>query len=441
MESGAHGCADAALALFEQLLIPSLLEDYRHSLGLRIGGGLFSFSLTVWLGIRRRLGGGLSIEQTWNSCSPEIALRLSPKSKRSKSGVLSGYASGFDNARRSIPLSLVEVAADGIFEEAQALLVPQAASGWFLIDGSSLSLHSTASLKKAFPSRGGAGGPSYWSLVKFVVAHDLETGLAVRPEAGPMYGPDAVSEQELAYRLLERISKGYGVIADRNFGIFQVAWALRDRPMVLRLTDIRAKSMLKGKANFNDDVDLPHLWRASKAQARAHEELKDSFVPGRIVCRKVLGPKGKLVNVSLFTNDLMSSAEDLVRLYTKRWNVETDLRSFKQTLGMQMVGAQSPEMVLKELILGSAAYNIIRTVMALAAQKAGVQPRQLSFARAKGCIEIFAGRGPITDEAIDEMLVLIAVRKLPNRKEQQSYPREVWTRQPRYPARKKITNE
>ena len=88
-----------------------------------------------------------------------------------------------------------------------------------------------------------------------------------------MYGPEAVSEQELAYRLLERITKGYGVIADRNFGIFQVAWALRERPMVIRLTDVRAKSMLRGKANFNDDVDLPHHWRPSKTEARAHEEL------------------------------------------------------------------------------------------------------------------------------------------------------------------------
>ncbi len=58
MESGAHGCSDAALALYEQLLIPSLLEDVRRSLGLRVGGGLFSFALTVWLGIRRRLGSG-----------------------------------------------------------------------------------------------------------------------------------------------------------------------------------------------------------------------------------------------------------------------------------------------------------------------------------------------------------------------------------------------
>jgi hypothetical protein len=363
---------------------------------------------------------------------------LSPESKRARSGTLSAQASGFDYARRHLPLSVVELAADAIFTEAQALLGSDSvSSGWYLIDGSSLTLESTPSLKKAFPPRAKSGGPSRWPVLKFAVAHDLLTGLALRPEVGPMYGSDAVSEQELAYRLLERIPKGCGVIADRNFGILQVAWALRDRPMLLRLTEVRANSMLKGRADLNEDIDMPYVWQASGWEKSHHKELKDAAVSGRIVSLQVLGPKGQPVHFCVFTNDLSSTAEELVHLYTKRWNVETDLRTLKHTLDMETAGAQSPDMVVKELILGVAAYNIVRTVMAQAAHNANLEPRQLSFTRAKACIEIFATRGPINEQAIDEMLRLIAGRIQPKRKPKRSYPRQVWTRTRKYPERKK----
>jgi putative transposase len=435
MESGAHGCADAALALYEQLLSPSLLDEARRSFGLRGGGGLFHSALTIWLGIRRRLGGGLSVEQTWLSCSIDEVLRLSPRSSRAKSGALSPHASGFDYARRHLPLELVRLAADVIFSEAQALLEAKPEASWYLIDGSSLTLERTSSLAQVFPAASNQHGPIHWLIVKVAVAHDLYSGLSMRPEWGPMHGPNAVSEQEMAYKLIERLPAGCGVIADRNFGILQVAWALRDRPMLVRLTDARAKPMLKGKGTLDADVDVPHTWNPSAWERSHHQEFKQMSVPGRIVVRHVLGPKGKKVRVCLFTNDLSASAEDLTLLYTKRWNVETDLRTLKQTLDMELVRAQSPDMVAKELVLGIAAYNIVRTIMAQAAELAGVQPRRLSFARAKACIEIFVDRGSTTPDSIQQMLVLIAARKQPERKTKRSFSREVWARPKQFPSR------
>src|ERR1019366_7274425 len=103
MESGAHGCADAALDLYEELLGPLSLDDFRRVLGLRGGWGLFNAALTIWLCIRRRMF-GLSIESAWQSCSASEALRLSPKSSRAQKGKLSLHQSGFDYARHHIPL-------------------------------------------------------------------------------------------------------------------------------------------------------------------------------------------------------------------------------------------------------------------------------------------------------------------------------------------------
>ena len=438
MESGAHGCADAALALYEQLLSPALLDDVRRDLGLRGGGGLFHSALTIWLCIRRRLDGCSSVELSWLSCSAEDVLRLSPKSKRAKSGVLSPHASGFDYARHHLPLSLVEVASDRLFAESQALLNSKP-KGWYLIDGSSLTLEPTASLMKAFPPASNQYGPTRCPVIKFALATDLYSGLSLRPEWGPMYGPNPVSEQEMALKLIERLPEGCGVIADRNFGILQLAIALAGRPMLIRLTDSRARSLLKGKGTLGQDLDVLHDWRPSTWELSHHKDFpKDACVSGRVVVRHVLGAKGKKAAVCLFTNDLVSSPEELTQLYTKRWSIETDLRSLKHTVNLEIVGAKSPDMVAKELILSLAACNIIRTVMAQAAELAQTDPRKLSFARAMGCVKIFAARGPVTPKTIDQMLVLIAGRKQPNRSRQRSFPREQWPAKQKFPSRKKV---
>ena len=62
-----------------------------------------------------------------------------------------------------------------------------------------------------------------------------------------------------------------------------------------------------------------------------------------------------------------------------RWNVETDLRSLKRTVGLHQLNCKSPDVVENELLLAIAAYNPVRAVMCLAARRAHITPRQLSF--------------------------------------------------------------
>jgi hypothetical protein len=70
--------------------------------------------------------------------------------------------------------------------------------------------------------------------MRWLVAHELTTGLAERPCWGPMYGPGAVSEQSLTERLLERLEASV-LMADIHFGVLSVAFAAnaatRDPPL------------------------------------------------------------------------------------------------------------------------------------------------------------------------------------------------------------------
>ena len=78
-------------------------------------------------------------------------------------------------------------------------------------------------------------------------------------------------------------------------------------------------------------------------------------------------------------HDAGPGVEEALGIYKLRWNVETDLRSLKRTVGLHQLSSKSLDMVEKELLLAIAAYNLVRAVMCLAARRANLNPRQLSF--------------------------------------------------------------
>lgn len=435
MDSNAHGCADAALPLFERLLGLDWLNGRRQEMEWRGGGGLFSAALTIWVSVRQQLLGGCSLEKSWALCSEEEAKRLSPNSSRAQKASLSARPSGLDHARHALPLSLVEAAVDHIFWESLATFGLEGPRV-FLLDGSSITPDASPELSHAYPAAPTQHGPSHWPVLRMVTAVDLATGLAVRPEHGPFFGSHAVGEQFLAKRLLERIPQECLVIADRSFGIFQMAWALRTRGMLVRLKEAVACRQLGKGYIAGQDFDGPCHWKPSPQERKAHSFPEDACVQGRLVVRTVHPPhQNEPVTVYLFTNDTESSAEELTQIYTARWNIETDLRSLKQSVGLETPKSRSVDMLSKEIVLAIAAYNLIRVMMAQAAQKVGLEPRRISFSRARDYMEAFVARGPITPESFDRMLRYIAARPIPLRPGRH-YPRQMWTKANRYPPRK-----
>jgi hypothetical protein len=146
----------------------------------------------------------------------------------------------------------------------------------------------------------------------------------------------------------------------------------------------------------------------------------------------------------LFTT-LQLPMEQLLGIYKLRWRVETDLRSLKRTVGIHQLSSKSPDMVEKELLLAIAAYNLIRAVMCLAARRAGIEPRQLSFSFVQSVVEAalpgldHASSDEEYGQRLERMLRFAAQGRLPRRTRQRGYPREVWGRGAKFPARKRST--
>ena len=103
-----------------------------------------------------------------------------------------------------------------MIEQAQAT-VPTAGRQAFFLDGTTVRTSHTPEIRQAYPPALNQHGESHWPVLRMLVAHDLDTGLALRPE----WDNQQVSEQQLVERLLDRLPSEAILVGDINFGVFR----------------------------------------------------------------------------------------------------------------------------------------------------------------------------------------------------------------------------
>jgi Transposase DDE domain len=359
----------------------------------------------------------------------------------------SSNTGGYNLARQALPLSVVQKTCDRIYQQLVRQVDPATGperGSTVLLDGTTIRTAHTPTLCKRYPPGSNQHGDSHWPLLRVVVAHDLQTALAMRPEWGPMRGPEAVSEQELVERLIDRLPQEATLLGDRNMGVFSVAYAAteRRRPVVLRLSTSRAQRLNGGE--LHDGIDQKVVWKPSKADRRSHPDLAaDACVEGRLIVRKVQPSNGDAAFLLALFTTLVSPEPEIVKLYGQRWAIETDLRTLKSELRLDQITSSTPDMVAKEIEMGMAAYNLVRAMICLAAQQSGIPPRGYRFTKVRRILEIF---GPALAAAsnereakriFDQMMKYIQQSKLPKRKRKRpSYPRAIWGSGGKFPNRR-----
>jgi len=439
--------------LYQQLAPAALFRLLQRELRLKVRVGIYTARLVIWMMMMQRL-------QTRGTLASSVAElvegRFDPllsQCKRVREKKIGLSTGGYCQARQHLPKLLVDRAMDELLERLRRRLMetqPELPQRVYLLDGSSLQLEHEPELVEAYPPASNQHGKAHWPVIRIVVLHDLETGLAERPYWGPFNGRKAVSEQALAARAIARVPAKSVIVGDRNFGIFATAYSAQQAGLrsVVRLTAVRAKSLMGGA--IAREGDYPVCWRASrwdgrkKGQPEARPWPADARVEGRLIARRVGRGKRKQW-LYLFTTTALP-AEEVVVLYGRRWRIETDLRSLKQTVHLYRLNAHSADTMEKELLIGVMAYNLVRAIMFQAAQRAQIDPRQLSFTYACNIVldtypdVLAAGTAKQQQEKLDWMIDLVARCRLPKRTKRRSYPREVWGRGYRFPIKRREKN-
>jgi hypothetical protein len=437
-----------ALSLFQRLLPASFLEPFeKHK---RQNNRVYTFLVVMWLLIAQRLQPLASLETAVlellrglpSTFWPQPCQRVQDWRHGRKS--LSSHTGAYNKARLALPIIVVEQSCDRIFQQLTVHLngtLPTLGVRAFFVDGTTVRVAHSPALCRAYPPGSNQHGEAHWPLLRMLVAHDLQTGLALRPEWGPLHGPQAVSEQRLVEAAMDRLPGGSAMVADANFGVFSVAYAAAQRgcPVVLRLTPVRALHLANGP--LPDGLDRPIVWKPSREDRRSHPDLPaDACVRGRLIARQVRPNNGATPFMLYLFATVSAGQDEVLNLYGQRWNIETDLRSLKSTLELEQLSCTTPEMVAKELNMAMAAYNLVRAITYIAAERAGIPPRGYSFTRIRNVIEAFTplvANAKSPQEAqkyFDQMMYYVGQAKLPNRKKRRpSYPRAVWGKPKSFP--------
>jgi Transposase DDE domain len=350
---------------------------------------IFSPLVTLWV----FLGQVLSADQ---SCRAAVARLLAHRLARGQSPC-SPETGAYCQARKRLPESFF---ADVARQTGRAL-DDQVDPQWLwkrrrvhIYDGSSVSMPDTLANQRDYPQpdtqKPGLGFP----LARIAAVFSLACG-AVLEVAICRYAGKGQSELGMLRTLWDLFRPGDVLLADRLMCAWTEMVMLQQRGVdcVCHFTSHRTADFRRGKRLGQGD-HVVH-WPKPRKPRSIDQETYDALPEYLTVreCRVQVTQRGFRTEVLLIATTLLDGDEftkdDLASLYRARWHAELDLRSLKRTMQMDVLRCKTPELVRKELWTHILAYNLIRTIMAQAATKHGIEPRSISFKGAMQTLEAF----------------------------------------------------
>jgi hypothetical protein len=402
---------------FADSLTELSIFDALNEHGVQYRDRLFNPVITIWGFLSQVLSDD-------HSCRDAVA-RVIAHQAASGAKVCSPNAASYCNARSRLRTDVLRTLARRTAQELQAGAVHQ----WkwhgrsvFIADGSHVSMPDTAQNQASYPQpevqRPGIGFP----LARLTVLLSLATGachdLVMAPYAGKGTG-----EKTLLRQMYDTLKPGDVVLADALFDDYFIACELRQRGIELVA---RAQYQRVGTqaVQSRPDGDLIVWQRPNKPHGMKGEQYRT--YPKTLLMRQVsVDARDKNNRVEQFKviTTILDAAIDggqINALYERRWDGEVDIRSIKSTMKMDVLRCKTPEMVRKEIWAHLLAYNLLRTVMAVAAAENGIEPRQVSFKGAKQAVTAFApkieaARSEERAALIDALLTTIAYHRVGDR--------------------------
>src|SRR5262245_45701201 len=294
-----------------------------------------------------------------------------------------------------------------------------------LVAGSTVSMPDTPANQAAYPQNATQARGLGFPIARLVVVFCLACGTVLDAALGRYQGKET-GENALLRTLAGALRPGDVLLGDRYYGgWFDLALGQQSGvDVVVRLHQLRKCDLRRGRRLGPKDHAV--TWRKPQRPEWLDEQTYRSLPDGLLVREvRVRVPQAgfrtkSLVVVTTLLDAEEFSADDLAQLYRARWHAELDLRSLKIALGMDVLRCKSPAMVRKEVWAHLLAYNLIRTVMAQAAEQQGCTPRELSFKGALQTLTAFAERllsadGESAEELYAWLLVAIGAHQVGDR--------------------------
>lgn len=267
-----------------------------------------------------------------------------------------------------------------------------------VVDGSTLSMPDTQANQHAYPQPASQKPGLGFPILRMVALFSLAVGTVLDVAMGPWKGKQT-GETALFRTLHHHLADGDILLADRYFcGYFHVALVQeRGADVVMRLHHLRHFDFRRGRRLGADDHRVS--WHKPSQCPDWMDEATYGRLPATVTMRELrIGvpcKKGRCRTVLVATTLLDAQAypkQAIAELYRQRWHAELDLRALKTVLQMDVLRCRTPAMVRKEIWVHVLVYNLLRKVMAQAAQAHDVPPRRISFKGTLQTLNAFSDR-------------------------------------------------
>jgi hypothetical protein len=329
--------------------------------------------------------------QVLNPCRPgrEVVRQIQALFALQGDRCVDNGTSGWCQARTRLPWDILPRLRCAAAAHAEKTAQPWRGLRVKIIDGTSTSLPDTAKNQRAYPQPGTQKPGCGFPLLKLVGVFSLASGALLDYTKGNKHQ----HELNLLQKLLDHFKAGDLALADRGFNsytLLALLW-LRRAHSLFRLHQRRPADFRKGKRlGKNDRLMLwrkPWLWQRPRYLSQAVWKCIPQELTVRVVRFTLAVPGFRAQSVTLVTTLLDAQAypaEELARLYARRWRIELWFRDLKTSMGMEVLRCKSPGMVHKELEMFFIAYNLIRALMVEASTLYDVSLERLSF---KGTVD------------------------------------------------------
>lgn len=397
---------------------------------------VYTACVVLWMLVYQRLKPDASLENAVKHLL-ETRPNYLPENKRLDDNTISTASGGYSRARSRLPLEVVrwfaQEVSSGVISATEPTMDGRRV---FLIDGTTMALAPEKELQQAFPPASNQLGEGVWPCALLTVFHELASGAAMLPQVGPMYGPEAVSETQLARQGLEQLPENSIIMSDAGFGIFGVAFEATEagHDILLRMKKANFQSLQKN-AELIEQSELHksyrHTWLPTKKNRKTQPELPVDCHLDVYLHEVNVTDTLTLYLVSTLAHDGFA----LASLFERRYDVEVDIRNFKVVMDAENIRAKSVDTFMKELYTSVVAYNLTSQLRIEAAALEKVPPRRMSFKRTWTTFQTFLLRHMHREpdrwrEAYQTALKIARKDKLPIRGNR-SYRREAYRKRPK----------
>ena len=271
-------------------------------------------------------------------------------------------AGAYCQARQRLPLEALQRLLRESGTPLRAAAGTMSAAAWrgqriFLLDGSSCSMPDTRALQRRYGQPGGQARGCGFPVAHLLLLVEADTGLILDVHVGPLRTHDLRAAAELHPYLQARDI----LLADRGFCSYghvaalwrQGVWVVFRLHQRLQLSHPAPEPTLEQLIRFGPR-DALALWHKPRRCPLTMRPADFAALPETLIVRLVeysvrrAGYRTRQVRLlTTLLDPQRHSVAALAELYGLRWQIETDFRHLKQTLGLDVLRCRTPDIVEK----------------------------------------------------------------------------------------------